>query len=442
MRRAVVIAANPVAPYSRALRVARTLAASGFEVEIAAQTAPGLPADERDGDIPLRRWTGSGPWVERLAPETGRPGIGRRLLMKAYRMLARHNGWAGRHPPPTLRQMRVKLWWPALDRPWWHTLEHEIEAADLYHACGYRALPIALRLADASRVQGRAGQVVYDVVDIALESNTFLGRHRFWRWLYQRRERGWARRADAVVTVNEALAGDLQGRLRLRERPGVLLNTPPRWDPPEPRPNLIREATGLPGSTRIVVYLGRISVHRGLEVAAEAVAAVENAALVLIGFGELGDRERARAESPQYSGRHFTLPAVHPDEVPAWAASADVSLIASPPITINQRLSTPNKFWESLAGGTPVVVGQGTIVMRELVERESIGAVGNPGDPADLARALRSILDAPPDERAARRARCIAAAHDRYNWETAVTDYLALVTRLVPPPAEPVGAAP
>jgi glycosyltransferase involved in cell wall biosynthesis len=433
LRRAVVIVANPVAPYSRAVRVARTLAASGFEVEIAAQAAPGLPAEERDGDIPLRRWTGSGPWVEKLARETGRPGIGRRLLMKPYRMLARHNGWARRHPPPTLRQMRVKLWWPALDRPWWYTLEHELPAADLYHACGYRALPVALRLADASRARGRAGKVVYDVIDIALESSTFLGRHPFWRWLYQRRERAWARRADAVITVNEALADDLRGRLRLPERPGVLLNTPPRWDPPEPWPNLIRQATGLPGSSRIVVYLGRLSLHRGLEEAAEAVAAVDNAALVLIGFGELGDQERARAETPQYSGRHFTLPAVHPDDVPAWAASADVSLIASPPTSLNQRLSTPNKFWESLAGGTPVVVGQGTIVMRALVEREGIGAVGNPGDPGDLARALRSILDAPQDEQAARRARCLAIAHDRYNWESAVVGYAALVARLVPP---------
>jgi glycosyltransferase involved in cell wall biosynthesis len=63
----------------------------------------------------------------------------------------------------------------------------------------------------------------------------------------------------------------------------------------------------------------------------------------------------------------------------------------------------------------------------------------DPMDPADLARALRLLLDAPAAERTARRERALAAARDRYNWETAVLAYLRLVRALVPAPdrAEP-----
>ena len=44
-RRAVVLVANSAAPYSRGLRVARSLAEAGFEVEIAATTGDGQPVE-------------------------------------------------------------------------------------------------------------------------------------------------------------------------------------------------------------------------------------------------------------------------------------------------------------------------------------------------------------------------------------------------------------
>lgn len=432
VRRALVIAANPVAPYSRATRIGRTLAAMGYETEIAAKAEGDLPAHERDGDVVLRRWGDSGPWLDKLARPTGRPSLGRRLIMKPYRILARRSAWARRHPPPTMRDMRLKIWWPTQDRGYWHTLATQAAPADLYHAFGYRALPIALDLATAAKAKGRAGVVIYDAVDIAIESNTFIGRHRFWKWVYQRRERAWAKHVDAVVCTNDAHADDYVQRLGLKTRPLVVLNTPPRWTPPTPRPNLVREATGLPASTRIVMYLGRLSPHRGLEEAAEAVAAVDDAALVLVGFGVLADEERSRAADPRFAGRHFTLPPVHPDEVPAWTASADVTLIALPPTSLNQRLTTPNKIWESLTGGTPVVVGRENTTIRKIVEADRLGAVVDPRDPADFARGLREVLDAPEADRAAMRARCLAVARERYNWESTSAGYIDLVNRLLP----------
>jgi glycosyltransferase involved in cell wall biosynthesis len=85
-----------------------------------------------------------------------------------------------------------------------------------------------------------------------------------------------------------------------------------------------------------------------------------------------------------------------------------------------------------MTAGTPIVVGRDLEVMRSIVEAEDIGATADPADPDDLARALRSIIEAPSAERAARRARALAAARERYNWETAVGPYLDLVERLVP----------
>ncbi|MBP1704310.1 MAG: glycosyl transferase family 1 [Chloroflexi bacterium] len=426
-RRAIVIVPNPAAPYSRGLRVARSLAAEGWEVEIAAQEAVGLSPEERDGDVIVRRYGRSGPWIQKLARRPGRPGLGRLVVMKTYRLVARWSEWARHHPPPTSQDVRNKLLWPVLDRPWWHTLRQEVAPADLYHACGYRAIPVALDLAAAARSQGRAGRVVYDVIDIALESNTFASRHPAWKWLYRRRERGWARRSDAIVTVNEAIGDHLRRSFGTRDAPVILENMPPRWLPPATPPDLVRRAAGLGPDRRIILYLGRVVAGRGLAEAATAVGLLDRADLVLLGPV---DGSWASSTMPG-EALPVMLPAVHPDEVPAWAASADVSTVVRPPTSLNQRLSTPNKFWESLAGGTPVVVDRSADVMCQIVERDEVGVVVDGGDPREYARGLRTILDAPSPEREALRARCLKAAHERYNWETAIGPYLALVRRLV-----------
>jgi hypothetical protein len=43
-----------------------------------------------------------------------------------------------------------------------------------------------------------------------------------------------------------------------------------------------------------------------------------------------------------------------------------------------------------------------------------------------IAAAIRRIVTAPRDDRAELRRRCVAAAHDRWNWETESARLIAL----------------
>ncbi|HEX5147784.1 MAG TPA: glycosyltransferase family 4 protein [Candidatus Limnocylindrales bacterium] len=416
-RRAVLLVANTAAPYSRGLRVARSLAEAGWEVEIAAVAGQGVPREELDGDVVTRRYVPTGPlrrWIGQPPP----PRPPTRLL----RTLARSVD----------RALKVALW-PLHVRAWWRTLRRELPPADLYHAFGILTVSIALDLANAARRAGRDGLVVYDVIDAILDSNNYQNVPPAVLERYRRREAEWVRRVDAVVTVNDALADHCRDLWPFRERPTVLLNCQPRWTPPAERPDLIREAAGLPQDRRVVLFLGKLGRQRGLELAAEAILRLEDAALVMLGatVNDQWDATlRARSDEPRFRGRHVVLPPVHPDDVRAWAASADVSIIAVPANSLNQRLSTPNKFWESLAAGTPVVIGEDLEVMREIVEADGLGAICDPTDPADIARALRDVLDRPAGESRALRKRCLEVTSLRYNWETAVQPYLRLVDEL------------
>ena len=145
--RAVVLVANAAAPYSRGLRVARTLVRAGYDVEIAAVAAPGLPDREAGDGWSVRRYRPSGAWA-RLGGSAARPrGVGDRRrpgpVAGRERPLGRSVEPAGESLGLGLA-VRRWLFWPHTVRGWWATLDRDLAPADLYHACGILTVAVAL----------------------------------------------------------------------------------------------------------------------------------------------------------------------------------------------------------------------------------------------------------------------------------------------------------
>jgi glycosyltransferase involved in cell wall biosynthesis len=436
--RAVILVGGPARPYSRALRIARTLVDDGYDVEIAATSAIGAPDLETHGPVTVRRYTPSGPFAPHSTVHKvpGRRAASRATLPTAAaedpprRLLVRIGSGLARRARRALRTLRAWVLWPVTVRGWWATLDRELGPADVYHACGALTIAPALAAARRDRHAGRRPIVIYDAVDNTFESNNVLAMPGVLRRLHAARDRRWARAADGRTTVNDAIAA------RLAERWGV---DPPVVVPNWPEPsapgslegsNRIREALGLPPDMGIVLFQGRLSPRLGLEEAEAAVLRLDRACLVLLGFGRWMDRSRALDREPRFAGRHFTLPAVHPDDLPAWTASADVSLVPLPAISRNQRESTPNKFWESLLVGTPIVLGPGLDVMARIVTETRSGVVARSLEPDALAEAIATILEADPLDRAGQRRRVAALAAERYTWPTAAQRYRHLLRSL------------
>ncbi|HEX7950165.1 MAG TPA: glycosyltransferase [Candidatus Limnocylindrales bacterium] len=300
--------------------------------------------------------------------------------------------------------------------------------ADVYHGHDLTGLPAAVRAAERS-----GGLVVYDSHEFYVESGSNAGRPAWAKWMLSRLERRLAARASALVTVNRTLGRILHERLRV-SRIVIVHNCPPRWDPPASGDDPLRPAAGLAPGTPVVLYHGGFTRDRGLLELADAMfePGLEAAHLVLLGFGPLEAELRARGLEPRTAGRLHVLPAVPPDQLPEWVAAADVGAMPNQPRNANERLSTPNKLFESLAVGLPVVSS-------DFPERRSIvmddpdgplGALCDPTDVRSIAAAIRSILDLGPAERANLRARCLRAAHDRWNWETESAKLVALYASL------------
>jgi glycosyltransferase involved in cell wall biosynthesis len=314
--------------------------------------------------------------------------------------------------------------WRTVVLGWAASAAEVAPSADVYHGHDLTGLEAAGR---AWRRHG--GTLVYDSHEIFLESGSNAARPRLLKALLARSERRWTRDAAALVTVNESLATELGRRLRPR-RTIVVHNAPDHWDPPSPSPDLIRATTGIPASSPIALYHGGFSPDRGLEELAESILqpGMESVHAAYLGYGSMRTTLDAMARAPRFEGRLHVLDAVPPAELLPWVASADVGVMAIQPSTLNHRMSTPNKLFESLAAGLPVVVSDFP-EMRAIVLDNPGGPVGevcDPDDPVDLARAIRAVIDRPAPEVEALRARCLAASHDRWNWEAEVAHLVDL----------------
>ena len=443
--RAVVLVGGPAAPYSRSIRIARALSAEGYAVEIAAVAADGLPAREEVaaprpgaagapepdkaavGPIELRRYAPSGPWKV-LGTSEGATGarVGAAPASRPRRVL--------RKLAAPILDLRRWLLWPHTVRGWWAALRRELPPADVYHAFG--ALTIAAAL-DARRrhpvgPSGGKAIVIYDVVDLAAESNAVSAMPPRVRSRIAATESRWADAADAIVAINDAFAERLAARHAGRSI-AVVPNIPEPADPAvlAAPADFLRQAAGLSPETRVVLFHGRVGPDLGLEQAAEAILDVPRAALVLLGFGRGMAASRARDADPRLAGRHVTLDARPADEIVAWTASADVCLIPLPPVSANQRLTTPNKFWEAVAGGTPLVVVAGMTTLERLVRDNDLGVIAASPAAADLAAAIRAALGRVDAEGPAWRARIAAFASREGGWPAAATAYRTLVRELV-----------
>jgi glycosyltransferase involved in cell wall biosynthesis len=184
----------------------------------------------------------------------------------------------------------------------------------------------------------------------------------------------------------------------------------------------------------VALYHGAYSRYRGLEQLIDAVAEPEldGVHAVFLGYGGMHAELEAMAAASPVSERVHVLPAVPPDELGAWVAPADVGVMMIQPSTINHRMSTPNKLFECLAAGVPVVASDFP-EMRQIVCDGPLGPLGivvAPDDVQALARAIRAIVAADPSTRAELRARCLRAAHERWNWETESAGLVRLYAEL------------
>ena len=253
--------------------------------------------------------------------------------------------------------------------------------ASLFIASDLYSLPVATRAA------GRAGvPLLYDARELYSSVAALQGRsivQSFWTRL----ERSRGRRARTVLTVNESIAGLLRSRF-----PDVrVIRNVPDFPPPVVS-DLLRTAAGIPPDRHVLLSQGGLQKGRGALPLITALRSLPDCHLVFLGDGPLGGDIAAAAAIEGVSDRVTCLPAVPSIELPGWTASADLGFCLIENLGRSYHLSLPNKLFEYIAAGVPVV-GSDFPEIGALLRDTGAGIAVDPSDNELLVRAVRTLLD-------------------------------------------------
>jgi len=233
--------------------------------------------------------------------------------------------------------------------------------------------------------------------------------------------------ANAVLTVSQDLRNKV---IAMGIDPAKVTAIPNGCDVAVFRPrdrNQARQELGLREQDRVILYVGRMDVRKGLRelIAAGAALAEEFRTLKIIFVGDGPDSAELEKYVEQINARPFTMFAgVHTTEnVARWVAAADVAALPS------YSEGCPNTIIEALSCGRPVVATRvGGIP--ELVN-EKVGLLVEPRNVDSLRAALRAALQRSWDEAD------IARTSTR-SWEKVAAETFAVCESLLLRPTQRV----
>lgn len=288
--------------------------------------------------------------------------------------------------------------------------------AQIYHAHDFTGL-IPLLLAGLWK-----RSFVYDAHELFFDQwppgFALSGLDRLWHSI-RPLEKFAAQRAIATITVSEGIADRLAETLSI-PRPLVVRNMVDRRLSKES--GVVFEA----GGRKIVVYCGNIAVGRHLPELVKALSYLpDSVALVMMGRDSLSEQLLSLASQADTAERLFFIPPVSSTSVAATIAQAHVAAVLVATETQNYQFALPNKFFEAVAAGLPLVVSHSQEIAR-MVHEYDLGIVCDASDPQAIAAAIQEILD--PDNQIRYRENA-AKAREILNWEYEEQKLLSLYKR-------------
>ena len=221
-------------------------------------------------------------------------------------------------------------------------------------------------------------------------------RERSWALFVTTLERMLIGRCSAVVTVSDGIASRLQARSALPVAPAVVRNTPdPTAYGPEIEVSALRERIAADG--RLVIHLGAVARDRGCHTLVRSLRHLdESFHLLFLGAddAEFAAGLVALARADGTADRLSLRRSVPVSEVLAYASQADVGVSLLEDTCENHRLALPNKVFEYMAAGVPVVASDLPELRRTLGSVEGV-SLANPTDPRDVATGVERAASGP-----------------------------------------------
>ncbi len=387
---------------ARVKKEAISLTEAGFNVTIIARTEEGCPPEETWNNIRILR--------------PPKDSIHRNALReKVIGASAPYNNSLKSRIIKLLRRNRFRRFLTDLKRdiPWEYRLYRAAlsTGADIFHANDLDTLFICAKAA------GKLGaKLVYDSHELWLESSRyFIATSALNRFRYRITEKKLIPKTDAVIAVTPSRGEVMKKKYQSISKLVIIENS---TDPIRilPESSYLRNRLDIPTDIPVILYQGVICPERGLDKLLEAASILrnENIAIVIIGHDAWqGTLHRMRIEM-NLKDNVFLLPAVPSETLPEITVSADAGLILFENTCLNHYYSLPNKLYEYMMAGLPVIASDFPEMAR-IINKHNCGILVDSSNAEAIADGIR-ILTRSPDEMRQMGIRGRKASLDKYNW--------------------------
>ena len=251
--------------------------------------------------------------------------------------------------------------------------------------------------------------VVYDSHEYFTEAAGLTGRpvrRALWLGLEQ-----WAmRKLSCMITVNESIAEAYRSKYGLDV--AVVRNMPRKQAPVIVEGRDAFAEYGVPIDLPIALMQGAyMDRDRGTAQAVAALPEMKGVRLVLVGAGVEWDEAHALVDAPEMEGRLHCIPKLPFDQLRRLTASADVGLSLDQAGHGNYEMSLPNKLFDFMHAGLPMVVTARKEVAA-IVRTHKLGEVVKEASPVAIRSAVEKVLSKPKSEWQV----ALGEASARFHW--------------------------
>jgi glycosyltransferase involved in cell wall biosynthesis len=282
--------------------------------------------------------------------------------------------------------------------------------ADIYHAHDMTALPACYLVALLRRKP-----LIFDAHELPLKELESANR-RWLRLLLTPMLAVMIRHSTGIISSSPLYAQEICKRYHVA-KVSLIRNLPPYRS--VLKSDRLHRHLGLSSPARIALYQGNVQPDRGLDTLVHAAKFLARDIIIVImgkAVKETLSQLNALITSEGVADRVKIIPPVPYEELLDWTASADLGLNVLPPdYSLSIRMSLPNKLFEYLMAGLPVLTSPLDAVT-EVISTYDVGQTVSSLAPVDVGNAVNTILA--DDVALARMHRnALNAAQHELRWE-------------------------
>lgn len=227
--------------------------------------------------------------------------------------------------------------------------------------------------------------LVYDSHEYFTGVPELVGR-RFVKWVWKTIERTIFPHLKNVITVSDSIAGLYENEYGIR--PLTVMNCSRSSKDIE---GFSIEDIGIrSGDLLMILQGGGINIDKGGEELIEAMKTTEGASLIIAGSGDVLQKLKKGVTSADLSGKVKFFDKMPWKELMRFTKTADVGLCLEKDTNLNYRFCLPNKMFDYISAGIPVITGNLPEVAG-IINKYNCGLIIPEITPEEISRAI-SIL--------------------------------------------------